>query len=322
MFLAPGKFNTYFPDKSFDQDTVENLLTLLGEKYQASALDEDEMRDAVKATVQSYSSNKASAIKILGRFLEFVKKEHGFDAKVSFPVVDISSSFERQMYLAKVFQESDATVTSVSEELWVSERTVEKDLARLRGNTDDPIQVCGKPFIINETQRHNKRLSFASTVHPFFLTFNLTQVITTLKGLKMMCEEPALKHYARGSAVSLWEQLSPYAQDRILFVTGNLIPDELSWYESLDQEKEVMFRTEYEYRTTDGPGVLMDCMKNEKTCFVEYHQEDGSMQFFSNCSFVPRSYRDGKVDVRCDQGKWSLSLNRILRSAYTREGLF
>jgi len=315
-------FNDYFHYESFAKSTVSNLLGMLQEKYLASSLDEDEMQMAIKYVVMSYTSNKGSAIKILKKFLAFLEKEYHFDAQVTFSKIDISSSFERQMYLAKVLQNADATVSSLSEELWVSNRTIDEDLARIRGNSADPIQICGKPFTINETQRNNGRISFASTVHPFFLTFNLTQVITTLKGLKAMGEDPTLKHYATLSAAAIWQQLSDYAKERIIFVMTNLMPDELSWYRNLDHAEQEMFQTEYQSSNTNGAGVIMDCMKNEKSCFVEYQIEDETTMFLSNCKFVPRSYEGDRIEVTSDQGNHILFFKKILRSSYTEDGLF
>ncbi len=309
-------------DKTFAKSTVSNLLGMLQEKYHASGLDEDEMQMAIKEVVMSYTSNKGSAMKIFAKFLAYLKQAYHFDAEVQFPQIDTSNSFERQMYLAKVLQNNEVTVSSLSQELWISDRTINEDLARLRGNTLDPIQVCGKPFVINDTQRSNKGLSFASTVHPFFLTFNLTQVITTLKGLKAMGEDPALKPYATLSAAAIWQQLSDYAKERIIFVLTNLMPDELSWYRNLDVEIAQSFQTEYECRSTEGAGVIMDCMKNEKPCFVEYQNEDETTMFLSNCRFVPRSYEGESIEVTSDQGNHLLILRKILRSAYIEEGLF
>lgn len=321
-FLVMKNFNAYFPDGIFKKSTVSNLLEMLQEKYQASELDKDVMKRAVKDVVMAYTSNKGSAIKIFKRFLEYLEKTYHFDAQVQFPEIDISNSFERQMYLAKVLQTHKVTVNQLSEELWIGSRTIDDDLGRLRGNSGDPIQIFGKPFVINETQRSKQRVSFTSTVHPFFLTFNLTQVIATLKGLKAMGEDPALKQYATLSAAAIWQQLSQYAKARIIYVMENLMPDELSWYRNLDVEILKAFQTEYECRSTEGAGVIMDCVKNDKSCFVEYEKEDETTIFLSNCRFVPRSYEGESIEVTSDQGKQILFFKKILRSSYSEEGLF
>ncbi len=321
-FVSQSNFKKYLSYTSYKKQTVFNLLKAMKENYNIDALDENELQYAMKETVLSYTSSKRSAIDIFRIFLDFLKKEYNFSGKVTFPEIDISSSFERQMHLAKVLQNSEESVESMSEKLWVSVRTLEEDIGRLRGKSIDPIQVCGKPFIVKELERSGGRFNFASTVHPFFLTFNLTQVVATLKGLKIMSMEPAMKHYAIGSAAAIWQQLSEYAKERILFVMTEIMPDEITWYRNLEEEEKEMFQTEYQFRSSEGTGVLMDCMKNEKSCHVEYQKEDGSSLFLKNCIFVPRSYNGDGIEVHSDQGKLFLYFSRILRSAYTEEGLF
>lgn len=324
-FMSSSIFKTYMGYTSYTKQTVSNLLKTLIENYSAvrsdAIIEESVLQYAMEKTVQSYTSSKRSAIRIFGIFMGFLKKEYGFEGKVTFPEIDISSSFERQMYLAKMIQSEEYNVDSLAGKLWVSKRTLEEDLKRIRGRGDDLIQICGKPFVVKEVERKNGKVSFASTVHPFFLTFNLTQVIATLKGLKGMSLEPAMKHYAIGSAAAIWQQLSDYAKERILYVMTEIMPEEISWYRELDDVAAEMFQTEYQYRSTEGPGVLMDCIKNEKTCFVEYRNEDGNTLFLSNCRYVPRSYKGDRIEVTSDQGNYLLSFSDILRSAYTKEGL-
>jgi len=253
--------------------------------------------------------------------MDFLKKEYGFEGKVTFPEIDISSSFERQMYLAKMIQNEKYDVMSLSEILWVSERTLEEDLSRIRGINNDPIQICGKPFVVDGIERRNGKVTTPSTVHPFFLTFNLTQVIATLKGLKVMSLEPAMKQYAIGSAAAIWQQLSDYAKERILYVMTEIMPEEITWYRELDDVAAEMFQTEYQYRSSERSGVIMDCMKNGKNFFVEYEKEDGDSIFLSNCGIVPRSYEGDRIEVTSDQGSHVLLFSNILRSSYTKEGL-
>ena len=318
---------------SFTKPTVTNLLRMLIEKYHAEKkiegsiessdeiIEESVLQYTMKETVKSYTSSKRSAIRIFEIFMDFLKKEYGFEGKVTFPEIDISSSFERQMYLAKMIQNEKYDVESLSEKLWVSERTLEEDLSRIRGISNELIQICGKPFVVDGIERRNGKVISPSTVHPFFLTFNLTQVIATLKGLKGMSLEPAMKHYAIGSAAAIWQQLSDYAKERILYVMTEIMPEEITWYKELDDVATEMFQTEYQYRSSEGSGVIMDCIKNEKTCYVEYKKEDGDTLLLSNCRIVPRSYKGDRIEVTSDQGNHVLVFSNILRSSYTKEGL-
>lgn len=324
-FLSQSYFKNYVSYTSFTKSTVTKLLRMLLKESRAvrddEEIEESGLQNAMKETILSYTSSKRSAISIFGIFIDFLKKEYGFQGKVTFPEIDISSSFERQMYLAKMIQNEEYSVDSLAGKLWVSKRTLEEDLKRIRGRGHDLIQICGKPFVVEEMERKNGKISFASTVHPFFLTFNLTQVIATLKGLKAMSLEPAMKQYAIGSAAAIWQQLSDYAKERILYVMTEIMPEEISWYRELDDVATEMFQTEYQYRSSEGSGVIMDCMKNEKTCYVEYKKEDGDTLFLSNCRILPRSYKGDRIEVTSDQGNHVLVFSNILRSSYTKEGL-
>ena len=81
------------------------------------------------------------------------------------------------MYIAKFLHDPERKISELSDELWQSSTTIQGDLSKLRGIDDDPIQICGKVFKINETKRSKGKIASASTVHPLFLTPNLTQII-------------------------------------------------------------------------------------------------------------------------------------------------
>ena len=214
----------------------------------------------------------------------------------------------------------DQILDDLSDELWVSTRTLEEDLARLRG-TVDPIQICGIPFVVSDVTRGRGKVEFASTVHPLFLTMNITQVIATLKGLQHMAQDPLMEAYAQVTASQIWMQLSTYAKERILYVADALLTEDASWYRSLQSDADTRFQTEYQCSHTIGCGVLMDCLKNKKSCFVEYRCDDGNVVFYENC-FV-RFGRGGteEVDLQCDSGAFTIASAQVLRSAYSKEEL-
>lgn len=324
-FKSAAAYKKLFPNKEFEQSTVKNLIGHLEGKYRANRFEENEaarIEFSIEDAVKSYASNKSSAIKIFKVFLKFIEDEYCVPVTVNFPKVDISNSFERQMFIAKALQSPGKLISSLEDELWVDKRTIEKDLARLRGRTDDPIQICGRKFIVEEVERQDGRLHFASTVHPFFLTFNLTQVMCMLRGLKLMCDEPALKDYAQLSALSIWQQLSEYAKKRIFFVTETLFSEDSGWYQALESVQDKMFVPELGCGDTEGVGVIMDCMKNEKTFFVEYQIDDDKTEFFCNCRTIPGTYNSDSIDIDCDKSRKTLFFNKVRKSAYHKEDLF
>jgi len=277
----------------------------------------------IRQSVQAYTRSKDAAIRMYKDFILFLR-ERGADADVAFPPIPVDSSFERQMFIAKYLQDGNAKIDDLPDMLWVGKSTVESDLQRLRGKSDDPIQICGHRFVIDETERHKGKLHFASTVHPLFLTENLTQVILMLKGLKAMSGNPMFRAYAEATAAEIWEQLSDYAKRRIRFVLHELLPEDLSWYEELYEKdrEESSFSTERQCSINGN--VWLDCLKNGKTFYAEY-REDGGTVFYEECRILPRGYSaEGgtfRLEVECRQGRKTLFSDRILRSCYTAEEL-
>ncbi|MBW8383002.1 MAG: hypothetical protein K0M69_10855, partial [Youngiibacter sp.] len=167
--------------------------------------------------------------------------KYGIKAVISYPKVDISDSFERMMYIVKFLQDSEKTMTDLYDEIWVSARTLEEDLAKLRGK--DPFQVLGRQLLVKDVERRDGKVLFSSTVHPMFLTLNLSQALTTLKGLKKMSGEPLYSEYAKVTASAIWSQLSDYGRNRLLKVLEELLGEDTRWYESLGSVEPELFST-------------------------------------------------------------------------------
>lgn len=251
----------------------------------------------IKACVKAYTHDKDGAIEMFKAFTDFLA-ENGIHFNVVFPPIPVSSSFERLMFISKYLQEPVHTIAELPDVLWVSDRTIEEDLKRLRG-VNDPIQVCGRRFSIPDTERHDGQLTFASTAHPLFLTENLTQVLVMLKGLKLMSENPLYRSYAEQTASEIWEQLSLYAKNRIHFVLGKLLPEDLSWYDGLKSSNRSFYTEEMCSRVrNDGASVVLNCFKNGKTFCVEY---DGHL--YQNCVVIQGTFKNGQLEIDCSDGR-------------------
>lgn len=314
--------NTKFRMEKDLRKTAKELLT--GSKpcdlpAMSGYQDSDYLGDNIRDSVKGLPRGKETAIEVYRRFVAFLR-EKGVKISVDFPPIPIENSFERLMFIAKYLQGEDAKISDLPDILWVSERTIDDDLLRLRGEKD-PIQVCGRSFFIPESDRSRGRLRSASTAHPLFLTENLTQVIIMLKGLRAMAENPLYTRYAEATAADIWQQLSEYAKKRIHYVLGELMPEDLGWYESLEPCGD-SFSSETQCSVSGN--VWLDCMKNDKPFFAEY-QEDNKTVFCKNCRFVPGSYRATNTGivfyVECDDGLRTIESDRIIRSAYTIEEL-
>lgn len=270
----------------------------------------------IKLSVRGYTRDKKTAISIYKHFLAFLQKK-GITVDIQFPPIDSYNSFERLMFIAKYLQDERHKKSDIADLLWVSEQTINADIRKLLGEDDDPIQICGKAFSIDEVERSRGQVRFSSTAHPLFLTENLSQIIVTLKGLKTMAENPLYTEYAGLTAANIWEQLSDYAKMRVRFVLSKLLPEDLSWYESLRKDDECAFYTEVRCSHENN---ILDCIKNGKTFFVEYNGENG-VCLYSQCRFVPQTYTGTSIDVDCSAGRVCLLLDRVIKTAYTAEDL-
>ena len=279
----------------------------------------------IKSCVQAYTSNKDTAIELFKDFVSFLEGKGVDVPQVSFPPVPVSNTFERLMFIAKYLQGEDSRISKLPDILWVSDRQIETDLGRLRG-MDDPIQVCGKKFFIPDTERKSGRLNFQSTAHPLFLAENLTQILVMLKGLKEMSKDPLYRFYAEETAGEILEQLSDYAKGRIRFVMQELMPEDFSWYESLQLPKDSNhFRTEEAVSRihNHGAGVMLDCIKNGKSFCVEYQEKD-NIRLYKDCVMEVGGCHAGNrpgIIVNCSAGRVRLLIDNVIRSAYTVEEL-
>lgn len=302
-----------------------SFIRLCGSELQKERPDRDVIAEAVQNSVRSYSSNKDSAIAIYKSFLDYCFAHSGIKIDVKFPPIPVSNGFERLMFIAKYLQDPEHKISELPDLLWVSDRTIEDDISRLRERpgevNEDAIEVCGRVFTIPETERRNDRLTFASTAHPLFLTWNLSQVIVMLQGLKKMGEDPLYRTYAFRAAKDVWAQLSDYAKKRIYYVSEHILPEDEAWYRSLEESAHTMFHSEYQCSCAEGSGVVLDCFKNGKMCCIEYADAAGTV-FYLDCRIVPRSYDGKHISIDCGQGQKQLIIDNILRSSYTKEGLY
>ena len=140
-----------------------------------------------------------------------------------------------------------------------------------------------------------------------------------------MSEDPLYEPYALQTGREIWDQLSPYAKNRIRFVLKELLPEDFSWYEALDVESEDHhFHSEESCSRINNEGihVVLNCIKNGKSFCVEY-DDNGKVRLYRDCVMEPGSYRadPGSLVVRCEEGRVKLLFDHVIRSAYTAEEL-
>ncbi len=314
------KFFPYQKEKDF-RTKIDMLYAKYYETEGSYEYDADSYACAMKEAVSGISSKKDAMIAVYKEFSKLLENKYGLEIHVDYPPIPVSNTMERLMFIAKFMQDEKKTVSDISDILWTGSRTIEKDLAVLRGETDDPLQVCGQKFVISDITRSRGHLFFESTAHPFFLACNLTQVIAELEGLKIMSERPEFAEYAMPLARNIWNQLSQYGRDRIIEVMENLLGKDTSWYKALEQEEGHAYRTEREC-CQDGAEVLMYCLKetrDARLCHVEYAEGEKSV-FLTDVKVL--GYGQGGWKVSVGGKERILDQNKIIRSSFHKENMF
>ena len=310
---------SFMDDKKYsqDRDTMKKLFT--GKQSyafieQTCYEDINALEDTFRNSVLSINNpnGKDAAIRVYKHFYNYLK-EKGIPAKVEFPP---SSSFERYMYIAKVLHDSDLKVDDLPNKIWVSKRTIEDEIKKLRGLDNDPIEFFNKVFTIPEIDRNRGKINMASTVHPLFLTLNLTQVIATLKGLKVMSENPMYANYAEKAAIDIWEQMSDYAKKQIRYVLSEKLHENLNWYDNLGKQSNKMFSSERD--CSEDSNVLMACIKNNKPFCMEV-QEGDTIQEYLNCRFISDIDENNNFTVMSNRGEKRLSVDNVFRSWFMED---
>jgi len=273
---------------------------------------------AIKSSIKKYTKSKATAVDIYKEFITFINEKYNIEISISFPKWIPKTTLERQLYIAKMLQDPEAPIVQLEDILYVSGKTLQNDLKILKGDGDDPLEVMGQKLTVDFDRKKGK-LSFPSTIHPLFLTFNLTQVITTLEGLKIMSEKVAYKNYALNGAKTIWIQLSDYAKHRIYTVSKGLGID-TSWYKSLEMDISNLFHTEYMCSTIYGCQSLLLCFKNSRPCFIEYIDDNGKTIIYKNCLII--NCPDDRVTVKIGEKQLILETDRVIKAALTENELY
>lgn len=264
---------------------------------------------AIKESVRSYTRDKNKIIEIYQDFVNFIKSEYGIDIPIEFPPL-FSSDFDRMMYIIKEFHESERDIAYLEDKLWISGRTIEGELAKLR--SENGVSIMGQKITLHGIKRQRGGIEFESTVHPIFLALNLAQVIVILHGLKYMAENEAYKEYALKILQCIWNELSDYAKRKIKQEAGKLSID-LSWYEGLDSHKDnELFYLEKECCHEKGIGNIIYLLKNGKRCVIEFIGDDGKRELLNGCIVV--GYNGDEVKVKQKGKKYIINSSSIIKA--------
>lgn len=304
---------------------LRNLMNLFLAQYSMHHTEEllpVVIAESIEASVRAYTSNKDNAIAAFRNLIAYLQKHHSITVEIDFPPIPIMNLYERLMFMAKYLQTKGNTLKKLEDLLWLSDRTIREDYSLLTRQSGEELEILGKKFVIPEIVSKKGLASMPLTVHPLFLTGNLTQVLTLLKGLKAMSQDPVYHSNAMTFASSVWDQLSEYAKARILYVTEHLVKENVDWFHELENYRSGhLFLSEFQSGRNERANRLIDCLKNRKPCFLEYLQEDGTIRFFENCK-VTNMLSSDCVVIDTGIEEIVLDTGRVLCSAFTREELY
>ncbi|HHU63109.1 MAG TPA: hypothetical protein GXZ32_02705, partial [Clostridiales bacterium] len=297
------------------QGSVKNIINETIDKVDV----QEAIGAAIKQSVKSYSRDKNTAINVYKDFVCFIRGKYQIDIPIEFPPT-FSSEFDRQMYLVKELHEKGRSVAYLEDKLWISDRTIEEDLAKLRSN--DGISIMGQKLSVRGVERQKGKIEFESTVHPIFLALNLTQVVVMLQGLRHMVKDRVYREYALKLSANIWNELSDYARRRIKDVSDMLSLD-LSWYEKLDRySSDELFFTERECSYDEGPGNILDYLKNGKKCAIEYIGDDGESKILTNCIIKRYNQEKEEIEVISNGERYTISLNANVKAWHEAKFLY
>jgi hypothetical protein len=169
------------------------------------------------------------------------------------------------------------------------------------GNLNDGISILGQGLQIMRRDI-NGRSGLTNTIHPLFLTPNLSQVVVLLQGLQHMATDKIYSEYALMLSANIWSELS-YARSRIINISSQLGLD-VEWFAALETKRctnqdkgrnKSIYATEVECSNDEGPGNVLDFLKNRKPCTIEV-QDEGGCKILGNC-LVTELAEGGKVKI-------------------------
>lgn len=267
---------------------------------------------AVRESVKSSRSDKQTTINRYRKLIDYLKRNTSEHIEVDWPPIDVSSRFERLIYIMKVLQTNPRDAAQyLSDKLWMSVRTVEKELSSIQyDDVTDHVSFLDQSFVINGINRANGSVRFLSSVHPMLLMENLTSVIVMIEALLEKAQKPAYKDWAMITAGHAWNQLTDYAKKRVeeiiceTYQAGSPIPDLFAELKSMPVEGR--FRTEQE-TAHEALSLALYCFKADILCRFLCREKDGSLSehighpcgIGINNDSIDIRHADGSKEVIC-----------------------
>lgn len=279
---------------------------------------EGDVAAAIRETVKARTTAKYTMIQRCKDFVEWLERKTDTSFSIVWPPIDTGQDYERIVYMMRILPElqdsteyknytdqADKLVNYLSDKLWVSTTTIQKDLARM-SNPDHShkASLLNNALTVSGMTRSNGAVNIPSTAHPVLLIENLTCLAMTLNAMLEKAEDPMLHDGLMLTVGHIWNQLTDYARKKIIAAS-------IKWY---GEDSEVVARLRNLTATADKlqfvpeanafssiEGQLMHYMKIETRCLLEY-EEEGSALF---CIGVPKMNHDidNSIYILTDNGE-------------------
>ncbi|MDR1856620.1 MAG: hypothetical protein LBR22_05610 [Desulfovibrio sp.] len=307
-----------------DMATIERILDMVEDPD--DRLDATSMKAAFEEALKDYTGNKHSAVIAYNNFMVWLQGAKGAgsdDGFIRMPV-NVSDKLERIVHFLKKIPESTANAEGVTNELYVSKRVAESDIATITGRMLDEVFMCVKRKGEDEEDeeqegregqedreggvRSGGKLISDSTLQPIFILANLGEILMLLGGLKTQSEK--YSGYSEQTARVIWWQLSRYARERLLDLVRDRYGDSLEWFERLDSSTsdfEPFFL--YERHPTGTLDRLLHCLRSKIPCDVECADESDDVEHYKG--YVVSGLEDDIVTLRKGRKEVRLEMKSI-----------
>ncbi|MBM7615604.1 hypothetical protein [Alkaliphilus hydrothermalis] len=233
--------------------------------------------------------DKAFAKELYMDLVEYLNEKYKFRINIDSIVENIiGTPEERCLYLLRETERTNfygkkMGLTEIAAKLGCSRRVLEKDVQRI---TEQGFNLLG--LNIKLVDERNSVLSMESTPHPIILMQNISQIMVMLEGLRAMENTKAYNNYARSTAINIWNQLTEYAQNKVLDAIEVLNKESdaiIEWYLNLRDESLAHKHFITEIKNSEGniSSQLMYLAKNQKPFNITYKDKDGLVQTRNDC---------------------------------------
>ncbi len=112
-----------------------------------------------------------------------------------------------------------------------------------------------------------------SSVHPILLLENLTSVSVMLQSLLEKAKQPVAEEWALCAAAHIWNQLTEYAQTKMIGVLGQTYPTDSREYSFFEEIRSGRYREGFipeQEMCANAISQFMYCLKMNALCIIRY----------------------------------------------------